>query len=192
MKRTELNQLTDEKLVQLILDKKDPEYFEVIYDRYAQRIYNKSLGFVKNKNKAEDITHDIFLKVFLKLGSFNFNAKFSTWLYAITYNYCVDYVNNEQKNRLEIKQYYQKKISERETTNDSDILKIQLDRLKVIMDMLLPEEQMILLVKYQDALTIKDIELVTNLSTSAVKMRLKRARDKVLQIYKDKYSHNVI
>lgn len=192
MKRVDLNKLTDEEIVRLILDNKDPEYFEVIYNRYAQKVYNKSLGFVKSKVKAEDVAHDVFLKVFLKLGSFNFSARFSTWLFAITYNYCVDYVTREKRYKLEYKDYSLEEIAEEETTYENEILNIQLDRLKVIMDILLPEEKMILLLKYQDELTIKEIEVVTNLSTSAVKMRLKRSRDKVIQIYHDKYSHNVI
>ena len=192
MTKAEKDKYTDEEIIQLILSKKDPDYFEIIYDRYAQKVYNKSLGFVKDTVKAQDITHDIFVKVYLKLGSFHFKAKFSTWLYAVTYNFCVNYMNKEQKRKIEFETYSHEIIIEDDDNNEKEIMEIQLDRLRVIMDMLNPEERMILLLKYQDELSIGDIEIVTELSPSAIKMRLKRSRDKVLQLYLDKYSHNIL
>ena len=45
---------------------------------------------MKDSARAEDFTHDIFLKLILKLGTYKETARFSTWLYSITYNYCMD------------------------------------------------------------------------------------------------------
>src|SRR5690606_2230525 len=70
-----------------------------IYDRYSEVVYHKCLSFVKNKEEAQDITHDIFVKLFLKIRSFKNQSKFSTWLYSFTYNHCVNYVQRDYNKR---------------------------------------------------------------------------------------------
>jgi RNA polymerase sigma-70 factor (ECF subfamily) len=62
--------LTDEELVSKIVLTKDSVLFAELYDRFAPRVYNKCLGFAKSKVEAEDLTHDIFIKLFMKLDAF--------------------------------------------------------------------------------------------------------------------------
>ena len=75
--------------------------FEELYDRYAPMVYNKCYGFAKNMDEAKDLTQDVFLRVFIKLASFKGNSKFSTWLFAFTYNHCVNYVTRNTAKKLE-------------------------------------------------------------------------------------------
>ena len=60
---------------------------------------------------------------------------------------------------------------------------MRVDKLKKAMDLLAPDEKMIILLKYQDHLTIKEIGTVLDIGQSAVKMRVKRAKDKLIDIY---------
>ena len=60
---------------------------------------------------------------------------------------------------------------------------MRVDKLKKVMDLISPEEKMILLLKYQDNLTIKEIVSVLEIGESAVKMRIKRAKDKLIEVY---------
>ena len=95
--------LTDEMLVEAIVKTNDTLLFEVLYDRYATMVYNKCYGFANGADEAKDLTQDVFLRVFVKLGSFKGKSKFSTWLYAFTYNHCVNYVTRNTAKKFEKK-----------------------------------------------------------------------------------------
>ena len=84
-----IGQLSDESLVEEIIKTKDSALFAELYDRYAPKVYNKCMGFAKSKVEAEDLTHDIFIKVYVKLNSFKGNAKFSTWLCELCTKRCL-------------------------------------------------------------------------------------------------------
>ncbi len=182
------SKVSDEELVKSIVKTNDTLLFELLYDRYAMIVYNKCLGFSKDIDEAKDLTQDIFLKLFVKLASFKGKSKFSTWLYAFTYNHCVNYVTRSTAKKFE-KQTVDYKdlenISEEEDNNDS-FLQMKVEKLKVVMSLISPDEKMILLLKYQDNLSIKEVSSVLDIGESAVKMRLKRAKEKLVNVYNDK------
>ena len=90
---------TDEGLIRSYLDTQDSEYFNLLYTRYAAKVYNKCISLLKNEAAAQDATQDIFLKIFLNLSKFKGQAKFSTWVYSITYNYCIDLLKKGKRNK---------------------------------------------------------------------------------------------
>jgi DNA-directed RNA polymerase specialized sigma24 family protein len=73
-----MKNLSDEELVRLYIDTQRNAYFERLYERYCDKVYRKCLSFTKDPVRAEDFTHDIFLKLIIKLGGFREQAKFST------------------------------------------------------------------------------------------------------------------
>jgi RNA polymerase sigma-70 factor (ECF subfamily) len=177
--------LSDEDLVSAIVKPNDTMLFEVLYDRFATLVYNKCYGFAKDGDEAKDLTQDVFLKLFVKLASFKGKSKFSTWLYAFTYNHCVNYVTRSTAKKFE-KQSVDyadiENISEDED-DSSDFNDMRVDKLKKALELVSPDEKMILLLKYQDNLSIKEIESVLGVGESAVKMRIKRAKAKLLTVY---------
>ncbi|WP_246160927.1 RNA polymerase sigma factor [Maribacter flavus] len=177
--------ITDEDLVKEIVAKKDSMIFGVLYDRYAKMVFNKCYGFAKSQKEAEDLTQDVFLMVFVKLASFKGNSKFSTWLYSFTYNFCVNYVNrdkgrkiSDRSNDIGDEEY---RLSQEVT--DEHLLELQVEKLKKALEMIPGEDKTILMLKYQDGVSIKELESTLELGTSAVKMRLKRAKAKVIEAY---------
>ena len=93
--------LTDEELVALLQKQMDADRFAVLYDRYAAKVFQKCVGMTRDRDLAKDLTHDIFLKVFVNLSKFDHRSKFGTWVYSITYNYCLDTLRKGQRNREE-------------------------------------------------------------------------------------------
>ena len=77
----------------------DTQLFESIYDKYSDLVYRKCLSIVSSSDEAKDLTHDIFIKVFMKLKTFRGASKFSTWLYSITYNHCINYISRNPKGK---------------------------------------------------------------------------------------------
>ncbi|OEK08113.1 RNA polymerase subunit sigma-70 [Flavivirga aquatica] len=186
-----INRESDEDLVKAIVKTNDTLLFETLYDRHVIQVYNKCLGFAKNEDEAKDLTQDIFLKLFVKLASFKGKSKFSTWLYAFTYNHCVNYVTRNTAKKFERQSVDYKDIENLSyDENDNSFLDMKVDKLKIALELISPEEKMILLLKYQDFLSIKEIESVLGIGESAVKMRIKRAKDKLVKMYNNNLSYN--
>jgi RNA polymerase sigma factor (sigma-70 family) len=178
--------MTDDEIVRLVVSGKH-EVFSVLYDRYSTKVFHKCISFVKERDTAKDLTHDIFIKTFLNLSKFSFQSKFGTWLYSITYNYCVDFVKAQKKIKKENDDNLADIADDEDSRNEEELLKIESARLMQVMDMMHPADKAILLMKYQDDLSIKDIQEILGLTESAVKMRIMRARAKALETYKSKY-----
>lgn len=181
---------SDEEIVLRIKETRDTALFEVLYERHVHKVYNKCLGFTNDTQTAEDLTHDIFLKAFVNLRSYKGNAKFYTWLYSLTYNYCVDYYNSQKKIRDNLEIYYRDEISDstKDEPSDQKLFEIKLERLKVVLEEISPDDKIILLMKYQDDFSLQDIAESVGLGISAVKMRIKRAKIKVLDTYNEIYN----
>jgi len=175
-----VKKLTDEQLVALFIETQKNLYFEQLYDRYSDKVYRKCLSFVKDDAKAEDFAHDIFLKLVLNLSSYKETAKFSTWLYSIAYNYCIDQTRISKK-------YLEVGLDENfdvpDDGDDSEIAQLEVQQLNKALKQIMPEEKSILMMKYQDELSIKEISASLDISESAVKMRLLRAKEKLRKFY---------
>jgi RNA polymerase sigma-70 factor (ECF subfamily) len=183
-----VNSWSDEELVNAIVSTNDTLLFEILYDRYAKVVYNKCYGFSKSNQEAEDLTQDVFLKLFVKLGTFKGKSKFSTWLYAFTYNHCVNYVNRNNSKKIEKKSVDAENLQEdyyNPEEDDNAINQLRVEKLKEALEKISPEEKMILLLKYQDFLSIKELTDILDIGESAVKMRLKRAKEKLINVYND-------
>ena len=183
-----INSISDEELVYKIVATNNTHLFAVLYDRYVSVVYNKCYGFSKNKEEAQDLTHDVFIKLFVKLRTFKGNSKFSTWLYSFTYNYCVNYVQRDlhKKNeKITVVTDQVKDDQELDEIDDATLFELKSDKLAKAMALIEPNDKIILLMKYQDDLSIKEISGVLEIGESAVKMRLKRAKEKVVNVYNE-------
>ncbi len=175
---------SDEILVEKVVSTGNTACFAIIYDRYAPLVYQKCYGFTKNTSEAQDLTQDIFLKLFIGLKSFKGKSKFSTWLYALTYNFCVNYVTRDKN-----KQIQKDKVPVEEADNllveidDSVFLNFSVSKLEQALEMIPTEDKLILLLKYQDELPIKEIIQILHIGESAAKMRIKRAKARLVKIY---------
>ncbi|MCX6214187.1 RNA polymerase sigma factor [Spirosoma sp.] len=178
-----MEHISDEELVRLYITTQRNIYFERLYERYSNKVYRKCLSFTKDPVRAEDLTHDVFLKLVVKLSSFREQAKFSTWLYSITYNYCTDQL---RAHNLRKEVYIDDSWDRLEGNMDDglgEIAEMEAQQLEKALHQLPPDEQTMLLMKYQDDISIREIANFMGLTESAVKMRLKRSRDKLRKYY---------
>lgn len=177
--------LSDEELVEQIVANNDPLLFGLLYDRYAKMVYNKCCGFAKSDDEAEDLTQDVFLQLFIKLKMFKGKSKFSTWLYSFTYNFCVNYVNRNKQRKMrdqsipvEATEYKLKA-----EIPDESLYEMKAEKLKKALELISAEDKSLLLLKYQDGASIKELVSLMDIGESAVKMRLKRGKEKLMEIY---------
>lgn len=178
--------LTDEETIRQYLPDQPDQCFETLYNRYVNKVYRRCLSMTKDAEKAEDFTHDIFLKVFAKLDAFQERSSFSTWLYSIAYNYCSD--------QLRIaKRFNYASIEEglSQSAPDFEAAQLHEETLEVVrqaMATLSTKEQTLLRLKYEDNMSVDEIAQLYNLKSSAVKMRLKRSREKIQRFCTQQYT----
>ena len=175
--------LSDENLIAAITQEGESNLFGLLYERYSDKVYRKCISFVRDEDIAKDMVQEVFTKVFTQLDKFKGKSRFSTWLYAITYNYCVEfYRKNNKYTTVDIDEGPDIADSGEE---DKEFLMFQVEQLKKAMEMVGSEDKTILLMKYQQNVSIKELMNHLNISESAVKMRLARARKRVKSILDD-------
>lgn len=180
---TDFRKQSDEEIIRAILEEGRTELFGILYDRYSDKVFRKCISFVRDKDMAQDMAQDVLLKVFTQLNKFKGKSRFSTWLYAITYNFCVEYYRrNSRYGTVDIDEGPE--LSE-DSEDDKDLLDLRVEKLKGALEKVSAEDKMILLMKYQDDASIRELMEQLEISESAVKMRLARARSRVKQIVVD-------
>ncbi|GAB3569602.1 RNA polymerase sigma factor [Spirosoma luteolum] len=175
------HQLKDEELIREYVLTRQNNYFETLYKRYVSKVYRRCLSLTKDSARAEDFTHDIFLRVYGNLNTFKERSAFSTWLYSISYNYCMDQLRHA--NRTSLVSLDSDQEYEFADPVESDGVDGQLQQLAQVMGTISPDEIRMLRLKYEEGLDIREIAEQFNLKDSAVKMRLKRTRDKIRRLY---------
>ncbi len=184
MKSTDYGTCSDEQLVQEFL-KGDTQSFGVLYTRYYIKVYSKCYSFTKNRDDAFDMAQEILLKTVINASSFAGNARFSTWLFAITKNHCISQAHKKSKM---IHKAMEDMDHMPEIRADEDDLeeRIRFESLEIKLDeylnLLSDQERMILELKYRKNYSVRDLQEELALSASAVKMRLLRARQRMNQI----------
>lgn len=178
--------LTDEEIVQLILDTGNNDLYARLYDKYKKKVYSKCMTLLKNEGLANEFTKEIFSKVFESLPSFRNKSSFSSWLYAVTTNHCIDFLRNKKK------LHYPKWDRENELPDiideSSDEMPVfNYDDLMKVLELIHPEEKALILMKYQDNLSLKEIGQSLRVTEDAAKMRLKRAKARIVFLFKKEF-----
>ncbi|MBK7096901.1 MAG: sigma-70 family RNA polymerase sigma factor [Saprospiraceae bacterium] len=166
------------------------KYFDTLYNRYKDKIYGKCLSMLSDPELCQDALQDIFIKVLLNLSTFKKDSKFSTWLYSITYNYCIDVIRKDGKLMTDSIDDTKagNQLADINNIEEQKLLEIKVERLDKILDAIPVKDKSILIMKYQGDLSVREISDMLGKSESAVKMILKRAKEKSLRIYDEMYT----
>lgn len=173
--------LSDEEMIRQYLVTQPDQCFATLYNRYVSKVYRRCLSMTKDPLQAEDFTHDIFLKAFRKLDAFQEKSTFSTWLYAISFNYCFDQIRLAKRTSfVSIDEELKHDVAE---SQESQLQEETLQLIKQALTRLSVKERALLKLKYEEELSVEAISKAYQLNPSTVKMRLKRSRDKVHRLY---------
>lgn len=170
-------------------EKRNAVCFRLLHDRYASKIYGKALTMLKKEATAKDATQEIFTKIFLSLGKFEGQSKFSTWVYSVTYNYCIDLIRKEKRSRdLFADEVENPPDLEVEDVSDEALTTMKVNELRVVLREISEADRTLLLMKYKDGVKIKDIAKMLGKNDSAVKMQLKRAKEKAKRKHEELFA----
>ena len=177
--------IKDEELIRMILETGNSQYFEVIYQRYFSKVYYQILSYVKNEEEAQDVTQDVFIKLYGRLAKFHGKSSFSTWVYSFARNAVLDYLR--QKGKLKEESGDESMMEAIPEVDDDELLRMRSDRLAYVLDQMHPDDKAILIMMYAHEWQMDEIAEKMDLSLSAVKMRIKRAKHKVVSLYDATY-----
>ena len=147
-------------------------------------VYTLAMRVLRNKEDAEEIAQDTFIKAYQSIGSFKGEAKLSTWLYKIAYHKCLDYVKKNKRRpqtaSWEWKDHDQYTASE----EDWDILEAREKRHMIdqALAQLPGDDGVLLTLFYFETFSLKEISGILNLSLNTVKVRLHRSRKRLAGI----------
>ncbi len=148
---------------------------------------------LSDEGLARDATQEIFIKILMNISKFNEQSTFSTWLYSITYNFCIDIIRKKKKLQILFTEDVSRiKNDIDEDVADSVLLEMKQERLSHVLDLLPPGDKAILLMKYNDDLPIKDIAETLNKTESAIKMQIMRAKMKAQTLHDDMFGKDPI
>ncbi|UCH11134.1 MAG: RNA polymerase sigma factor [Fidelibacterota bacterium] len=172
----------DEKTVALIRSAQsgDQRAFHELVAMYDARIMALALQLLKNKEDAEDIYQEVFIKAWKNLTSFEFKSDFYTWLYRITANTCFSYRSGRQRHHLEniaLEEGYHDAFHEADPER-SDRQQHIIDAV----DMLPQKQKTVFVMRYYQGHKISDIAVLLGCTTGTVKRYLHRA---TLKLRKD-------
>lgn len=181
-----LKNIPDEEIISLYLNTRESSYFSILYKRYGGKVFSKCISLLKDEELANDATQDVFMKIYLNLAKFSGKSKFSTWVYSITYNYCIDFIRRRKKDRNLFSDDEVENVGEViDDVPEKELLEMEVSRLKVVLEKIPIGDKTVLLMKYQDEMSIKEIAEILEKSESAIKMKIKRAKHKAQKTYKD-------
>lgn len=186
MKQTCNKDMKDLEVIHSYLESQASNCFSLLYSRYASKIFSKCISLLKDEALAKDATQEIFTKIFLNLSRFGEKSKFSTWVYSITYNYCIDYIRKMKKKDLfsdEMEKVAD--VVDEGPEVDEELLQLEVGQLREVLDNIPIGDKTILLMKYQDELSIREIAGMLGKTESAVKMQIKRAKERAKKTKKE-------
>ncbi|HUN22099.1 MAG TPA: sigma-70 family RNA polymerase sigma factor [Anaerolineales bacterium] len=192
----EFLELPDETLVQLskLRMGRDTRPFQVLFDRHYNMIWRVCFRFLRQAEDAQDLAQDVFYKAYRSLNQFEGRSSFKTWLYRIAINTC----NNELRRLSRRPQINDKPIEEYTEflpgAPDPESVWLEQERIEYLhkaLKQLRPEEYEILVMKDIQQKSYNEVADAFDISISAAKMRVQRARLALLTVYKNLYNESV-
>jgi len=180
----------DSRLVKLILESGDRTAYSQLMDEYFEKVYTRMLKMTGQPGDAEDLTMEAFNKAFSKLDQYTSDFAFSTWLYRIAKNNCIDYLRRNKKDNdtMVNQQDAGVGIAAHELANQLPspeqlmIARQETSLLREIVDTLHPKYKDIINLHYFKELSCEEIAQQLDLPEGTVKVRLFRARELLYNI----------
>lgn len=168
--------------------------FSVLVDRYKDLVFSLALKMLKNREEAEEVAQDTFIKVYHSLHTFKGESKFSTWIYKVAYRACLDRMkkNKKEESNIPIDDFSEHLVL---TMENALSQMMEHERKKAIQDCLneLPgDDGFLLTLFYFEDQSLEEIAKIMNITANNVKVKLYRSRQKLTAIFKQKLEPEMI
>ena len=177
--RVDVDSMTDATLVRRVLDG-DPRAFTLLVDRHLQPCLRFATRMLGGRHDAEDVTQEALLRAYRALATYDPAGSFRTWLFAILVNRC-------RTSLLQRSRYVRRVVTDEDAlqnavsgdTAASTELRIEIERALATLE---PEQREAFLLKHVEQLGYEEMAAVTGAGVSALKMRVKRACERLQEL----------
>lgn len=172
----------------------DTNAFSYLVDSYKNMVYSLAFKMTKNREEAEEISQDTFIKAYKNLSKFKGDSKFSTWLYRIAYHTSLDNIKKNKNNNstFDINEITYNQIKSVDNILEGIERKERAKLIEACLNKLTDDERSIIWMFYFDELSLKEIMAVTDFSEANLKVKLHRARKKLLAIVEENVEPEMI
>ena len=174
--------------------------FEELVKRNQQRMFALVGGILHRREDVEDVVQQVFLKAYVSIKRFDQRAAFSTWLYKIAVNECWDYLRKKKVRPL----VYESDLSEEQVSRLDGI--VSADRppqgsseraevkelLEKMLEKLPEQDRQLLVLKEMEGFSVQELAEILDLNVNTVKVRLFRARGRIMEMYRGRRGAGVI
>ena len=148
---------------------------EELLSRYEERIYKLAARFFSNPQDAGDVAQGAMIRIYERLGSYSWRAAFSTWIYRITVNLCIDETRHRKKQPIQ--ELPENMVSGHAGPEERAVQDETGRQVRAAIASLSPEYRAVLVLREIEGLEYGEIEVILGLASGTVKSRLNRARD---------------
>ena len=172
--------MSEQEIIEKILQGRT-SMFESLVTKYQTLVFRTAMGFVHNKEDAEDLTQDVFISAFKSLESFQANSAFSTWLYRITVNSCINHLKRN-KQRIFMQQAGEFVLHLFNTASEDKNPHQQMEdseqqtSIRRAIDSLTEKQRTAFVLSKYDDLSQKEIAEIMQCSEGSVEQHLQRAK----------------
>jgi RNA polymerase sigma-70 factor, ECF subfamily len=166
----------------------DREAFGLLVEQHQRRVFSLVFNLVRRHEEVEDLGQEIFIKAYRSIRTYNFRASFAAWISRIAVNHCYDYLRRERASKIsyysEISEEAQHAIEAHAGVKEQEILEEQTSARELagkLLERAPAEDRVVLTLKEIEGRPIEEIAEMLNLNPSTVKVRLHRARKRMLE-----------
>lgn len=185
--------LNDNEIISKVLNG-DQQAYAGLVNRYQNYVFTLAMRFTKNREDAEEVSQDIFIKAYRSLADFRGASKFSTWLYTIVNTTCITFL---RKKRLEVHSLDNEKVFEVADNLDSGMranLVEQKSRVAMVtnaINLLSADDAEVITLFYKAEQTLEEIAAILHVEPNTAKVRLHRARTRLKEKMETHFAEEV-
>jgi RNA polymerase sigma-70 factor (ECF subfamily) len=188
-----MSAISDQHYIDKILQG-ETNSFAVLVDRYKDMIFTLALKMIKNREEAEEVAQDTFIKTYSSLSKFKGDSKFSTWIYKIAYNTCLDRLKKNKKEDLNISidEFSAHLIKTMDNALSALEDKERKQTIQNCLNLLPSDENFLLTLFYFEDQSLEEIGKIMNINANNVKVKLFRSRQKLAVILKKQLEPEIV
>ncbi len=188
-----MSQKPDEYFINKVTQGENDAY-AILVDRYKHMVLTLALKIVKNREDAEEVAQDTFIKAYNALNDFKGESKFSTWLYKIAYYRSLDYFKKNKRRvettTIDISEEYN--IASMDDALDGMEVKERAEIIKHAIQELPADDAVLITLYYFETLSMNEISKVMEISPNTIKVRLFRGRKRLAKILENNLEREII
>ncbi len=168
--------------------------FSNLVDGYKDLVFTLAIRMLGNREEAEEVSQDVFIKVYKSLPNFKGDSKVSTWVYRIAYNTCLDRIKKIKKKRMhtDLNHIDQIAYADLDTAYHKMVMAERSEMIERCLSKLSAEDAGVLTLFYLEEKNLQEMEETTNIPVNTLKVRLFRARKRLASVMEKNVNKEIL